>query len=163
MRVRIDAIKINMCGQLNRPDMSLLSLYYHVSGQSSSANETARYFILMNIHKNGHMIHEWIRRITHVVESLAKFYKSELVMKRWNVKYAKKSAWFINVAVLQRPNFNKKHHSDELLTLPNLVDLWSRSDEVNMWPFWEKKADRKNKISIGSFLTKYSNNIWNVI
>ena len=35
------------------------------------------------------MIDEWIRRITHVVESLAKFYKSELVMKRWNAKYAK--------------------------------------------------------------------------
>ena len=29
------------------------------------------------------------RRITGVVESLAKFYKSELVMKRWNAKYAK--------------------------------------------------------------------------
>ena len=52
-----DAIKINTCGQLNRPDMSLLSLYYHVSGQSSSANEIARDFILMNIHKKyGHMI-----------------------------------------------------------------------------------------------------------
>ena len=47
----IDAIKINTCGQLNRPDMSLLPLYYHVSGQSSSANEIARYFILMKIHK----------------------------------------------------------------------------------------------------------------
>ena len=47
----IDAIKIDTCGQLNRPDMSLLSLYYHVSGQSSSANEKASYFILMNIHK----------------------------------------------------------------------------------------------------------------
>ena len=47
----IGAIKINTCGQLNRPDMSLLSLYYHVSGQSSSANEIASYFILMNIHK----------------------------------------------------------------------------------------------------------------
>ena len=35
------------------------------------------------------MIDEWIRRITHVVESLVKFYKSELVMKRWNAKYAK--------------------------------------------------------------------------
>ena len=35
------------------------------------------------------MIDEWIRRITHVVESLAKFYKSEQVMKRENVKYAK--------------------------------------------------------------------------
>ena len=35
------------------------------------------------------MIDEWIRRITHVVESLAKFYKSEPVMKRWNAKYAK--------------------------------------------------------------------------
>ena len=35
------------------------------------------------------MIDEWIRRITHVVESLAKFYNSELVMKRWNAKYAK--------------------------------------------------------------------------
>ena len=47
----IDAIKINTCGQLNRPDMSLLSLYYHVSGQSSSANELESYFALMNIHK----------------------------------------------------------------------------------------------------------------
>ena len=47
----IDAIKINTCGQLNRPDMSLLSLYYHVSGQSSSANEIESYFVLMNIHK----------------------------------------------------------------------------------------------------------------
>ena len=47
----INAIKINTCGQLNRPDMSLLSLYYHVSGQSSSANEKGSYFILMNIHK----------------------------------------------------------------------------------------------------------------
>ena len=35
------------------------------------------------------MIDEWIRRITHVVESLAKVYKSELVMKSWNVKCAK--------------------------------------------------------------------------
>ena len=47
----IDAIKINTCGQLNRPEMSLLSLYYHVSGQSSSANEIESYFVLMNIHK----------------------------------------------------------------------------------------------------------------
>ena len=47
----IDAIKINTCGQLNRQDMSLLSLYYHVSGQSSSANEIESYFVLMNIHK----------------------------------------------------------------------------------------------------------------
>ena len=47
----IDAIKINTCGQLNRLDMSLLSLYYHVSGQSSSANEKGSYFVLMNIHK----------------------------------------------------------------------------------------------------------------
>ena len=54
----IDAIKINTCGQLNRPDMSLLSLYYHFSGQSSSANEIESYFVLMNIHKNGHMIDE---------------------------------------------------------------------------------------------------------
>ena len=53
-----DAIEINTCGQLNRPDMSQLSLYYHVSGQSSSANEKGSYFILMNIHKNGHMIDE---------------------------------------------------------------------------------------------------------
>ena len=52
----IDTIKINMCGQLKRPDMSLLWLYYHILGQSSSANEIARYF--MNIHKNGHMIDE---------------------------------------------------------------------------------------------------------
>ena len=52
----IGAIEINTCGQLNRPDMSLLSLYYHVSGQSSSTNEIACYFILMNIHKNGHMV-----------------------------------------------------------------------------------------------------------
>ena len=44
----IDAIKINTCGQLN---MSLLSLYYHVSGQSSSANEIESYFVLMIIHK----------------------------------------------------------------------------------------------------------------
>ena len=118
----------------------------------------------MNIHKNGHMIDEWIRRITHVVESLAKFYKSELVMKRWNVWNTQKVSMMHQCfAVLQRPNFNKKHHSDELLTLPNLVDLWSRSEGVNMLPFWEKKADRKNKISIGSFLTKHSNNIWNVI
>ena len=37
------------------------------------------------------MIDEWIRRITHMVESVAEFkrVKSELVMKRWNVKYAK--------------------------------------------------------------------------
>ena len=51
----IDAcqIKINTCGQLNRPVMSLLSLYYHVSGQPFSANEIASYFILMNIHKKG--------------------------------------------------------------------------------------------------------------
>ena len=35
------------------------------------------------------MIDEWIRRITREVESLAKFYKSELVMQRWNAKYAK--------------------------------------------------------------------------
>ena len=54
----INAIKINTCGQLNRPDMSLLSLYYHVSGQSSSANEKGSYFVLINIHKNGHMIDE---------------------------------------------------------------------------------------------------------
>ena len=54
----IDTIKINTCGQLNRPDMSLLSLYYHVLGQSSSANEKGSYFVLMNIHKNGHMIDE---------------------------------------------------------------------------------------------------------
>ena len=47
----INAIKINTCGQLNRPDMSLLSLYYHVSGQSSSANEKGSYFVLINIHK----------------------------------------------------------------------------------------------------------------
>ena len=47
----IDAIKINTCGQLNRPDMSLLSLYYHVSGQSSSANEIESYFVLIKIHK----------------------------------------------------------------------------------------------------------------
>ena len=46
-----DAIKIKTCGQLNRPDMSLLSLYYHVSCQSSSANEIESYFVLMNIHK----------------------------------------------------------------------------------------------------------------
>ena len=108
------------------------------------------------------MIDEWLRRITHVVESLAKFYEwtSDEALK---CEIRKKSAWFINVAVQQRPNFNKKHHSDELLTLPNLTDLWSRSDEVNMRPFWEKKADRKNKISIGSFLTKHGNNVWNVI
>ena len=51
----IDAcqIKINTCGQFNRPVMSLLSHYYHVSGQSSSANEIASYFMLMNIHKKG--------------------------------------------------------------------------------------------------------------
>ena len=47
----IEAIKINTCGQLNRPDMSLLSLYYHLSGQSSSADEIESYFVLMNIHK----------------------------------------------------------------------------------------------------------------
>ena len=47
----IDAIKINTCGQLNRPDLSLLSLYYHVLGQSSSSNEIESYFVLMNIHK----------------------------------------------------------------------------------------------------------------
>ena len=47
----IDAIKINTCGQLNRPDMSLLSFYYHVPGQSSSANEIESFFVLMNIHK----------------------------------------------------------------------------------------------------------------
>ena len=46
---------IDTCGQLNRPDMSLLFMSksrfcYHVSGQSSSANEIASYFILMNIH-----------------------------------------------------------------------------------------------------------------
>ena len=58
MSDRIDTIKINTCGQLNRPDMTLLSLYYHVSGQSSSANEKGSYFVLMNIHKNGHMIDE---------------------------------------------------------------------------------------------------------
>ena len=45
----IGAIKINTCGQLNVPDMSQLSLYYHVSGQSSSLNDIASYFILMNI------------------------------------------------------------------------------------------------------------------
>ena len=49
----INAIKINTCGQLNRPDMSLLSLYYHVSGQSSSANEKGSYFVLMNISEKG--------------------------------------------------------------------------------------------------------------
>ena len=44
----------------------------------------------MYIHKkNCHMIDERIRQITLMVESLAKFYKSELVMKRWNVKDAK--------------------------------------------------------------------------
>ena len=70
----------------------------------------------MNINENGHMIDEWShdRRITHVVESLAKIYKSE----EWTSNEAliceiyKKLAWFINVAILQRPNFNKKHHSD---------------------------------------------------
>ena len=66
--------------------MSKPRFYYHVSGQSSSANEIASYLILMNINKNGHMIDEWShdRRITHVVESLPKFIrvKSELVMKR---------------------------------------------------------------------------------
>ena len=103
----------------------------------------------MNIHKkNGHMIDEWIQRITHVVESLAEFYKS----KEWTSDEAlkceicKKLAWFINVAILQRPNFNKKHLSDELLALPNLADLWSRSDEVNMRPFWEKKPIGKTKL-----------------
>ena len=45
------------------------------------------------------MIDEWIRRITHVVEALAKVYKNEQEMKRWNVKYAKKLAWLINVAI----------------------------------------------------------------
>ena len=34
-----------------------------------------------------------------------------------------KIALFINVATLQRPNFDKKHHSDKLLALPNLADL----------------------------------------
>ena len=43
----------------------------------------------MNFIKKGHMIDEWIRRLTYVMESLAKFYKSELVMKRRNAKYAK--------------------------------------------------------------------------
>ena len=112
------------------------------------------------------MIDEWIRLITHMVESLSEFYKS----KEWPSDEALKCeickilAWFINAAILQRPNFNNKHHLDELLALPNLADLWSRSDEVNMRPFWEKKADRKNKISIGSFWTKHSNiNVWNVI
>ena len=62
---------------VNRPDMSLLSLYFHVAGQSSSDNEIESYFVLMNIHKKNK-----IRRIISVVESLAKFYKSELVMKR---------------------------------------------------------------------------------
>ena len=59
--------------------MSKPRFCYHVSGQSSSANEIASYLILMNIHKNGHMLDEWShdRRITHVVESLAKVYKSE--------------------------------------------------------------------------------------
>ena len=61
------------------PLVSKPRFYYHVSGQSSSANEIASYLILMNIHKSGHMIDEWShdRRITQVVESLAKVYKSE--------------------------------------------------------------------------------------
>ena len=75
--------------------MSKSRFCYHVSVQSSSASEIASYLILINIHKKGHMIDEWShdRRITHVVESLAKVtVKRELVMKRWNVKYAKKLA-----------------------------------------------------------------------
>ena len=92
------------------PIVALFSL----SGQSSSANEIARYLFWWIFIKNGHMIDEWIRRITDVVESLAKFYKSELVMKRWNV-WNKQEVSMINqcFAVLQRPNFNKNHHSDE--------------------------------------------------
>ena len=88
------------------------------------------------------MIDEWIRRITHVVESLAKFYKSELVMKRWNVKYAK-SQHDSSMLLFDSVQISiKSTTSDELLTLPNLTDLWSRSDEVNMRPFWEKKKSR---------------------
>ena len=89
------------------------------------------------------MIDEWIRRITctHMVESLAEFYKS----KEWPSDEALKCeickilAGFFNAAILQRPNFNKKHHLDELLALPNLADLWSRSDEVKCGHF-EKKS-----------------------
>ena len=57
MSDNIDAIEINTCGQLDRPDMSLLFMSksrfcYHVSGQSSSAHEIASFLILMNnIHK----------------------------------------------------------------------------------------------------------------
>ena len=48
--------------------------------------------------------------------------------------------------------------------LPNLADLCSRSEEVNMLQFWEKKKnDRVHGISSESFLTKHSNNVWNVI
>ena len=64
-----------------------------------------------------------------------------------------------NVATLQHPYLIKSttlisclHRVSEL---PNLADLWSRSDEVNMLPFWEKQ----NRNSSGNFLTKHSNNI----
>ena len=58
-------------------------------------------------------------------------------MQRRNVKFEKISM-IQNVTILQLLNFDKKHHSDELphgvSELPNLPDLWSGSDGVNMRP-----------------------------
>ena len=34
---------------------------------------------------------------------------------KWKKSRKKKIAWFFNVAILQRPNFNKEYHHDELL------------------------------------------------
>ena len=52
----------------------------------------------------------------------AKFYKSELKMKRSNVKCAK-IQHDSSVLLLYNIKLHKKHHPDELLALPNLADL----------------------------------------
>ena len=66
----------------------------------------------------------------------------------------KKITWFFNVAILQRPNFNKEYHHDESLALCVSASKFS-------WPLIQvrrgqhaaimKKADSVNKTSSDSF------------
>ena len=97
------------------------------------------------------MIDEWIYNVP------------EYELLRWHISQRsaemeknrkKKITWFFNVAILQRPNFNKEYHHDESLASCVSTSKFS-------WPLIQvrrgqhaaimKKADGVNKTSSDSF------------